>query len=119
MIPSSAEVTELLVAWTEGDRSAEQQLFSLVYQELRPMAHPYMLRENPGKTLQTTALVNEAYVRLIAHKRATWQNRAHFFGFSAQVMRHILVDLARSKNYEKRGGEVRKIALEEGLVASL
>lgn len=118
MIPSSAEVTELLVAWSDGDKSAEKELFSLVYRELRRLAHRYMLRENPGNTLQTTALVNEAYVRLIDSKRANWQNRAHFFGFSAQVMRHILVDLARSKNYQKRGGEVRKIALDEGLVMS-
>ena len=88
------------------------------HRELRHLAHRYMLRENPGNTLQTTALVNEAYVRLIDTKRANWQNRAHFFGFSAQVMRHILVDLARSKNFQKRGGEVRKIALDEGLVMS-
>jgi len=116
MIPSSADVTELLVAWSDGDKSAEKELFSLVYRELRRLAHRYMLRENPGNTLQTTALVNEAYLCLIDRKRANWQNRAHFFGFSAQVMRHILVDLARSKNYQKRGGEVRKIALDEGLV---
>jgi len=104
------------VAWSDGDKSAEKELFSLVYRELRRLAHRYMLRENPGNTLQTTALVNEAYLCLIDRKRANWQNRAHFFGFSAQVMRHILVDLARSKNYQKRGGEVRKIALDEGLV---
>ena len=108
MSPSSADVTELLVAWSDGDKSAEKELFSLVYGELRHLAHRYMLRENPGNTLQTTALVNEAYVRLIDSKRANWQNRAHFFGFSAQVMRHLLVDLARSKNFQKRGGEVRK-----------
>ena len=118
LIPSSADVTELLAAWGDGDKSAEKELFSLVYRELRRLAHRYMLRENPGNTLQTTALVNEAYVRLIDSKRANWQNRAHFFGFSAQVMRHILVDLARSKNFQKRGGEVRKIALDEGLVMS-
>jgi RNA polymerase sigma factor (TIGR02999 family) len=118
MIPSSAHVTELLVAWSEGNKSAEKELFSLVYGELRRLAHRYMWAENPGNTLQTTALVNEAYLHLIDRKRANWQNRAHFFGFSAQVMRHILVDLARSKNYQKRGGEVRKIALDEGLVMS-
>jgi RNA polymerase sigma factor (TIGR02999 family) len=116
MIPSSADVTELLVAWSDGDKSAEKELFSLVYRELRRLAHRYMLRENPGNTLQTTALVNEAYLRLIDRKRANWQNRAHFFGFSAQVMRHILVDLARSKDYQKRGGQVQKLALDEGLV---
>jgi len=118
MIPSSAHVTELLVAWSDGDKSAEKELFSLVYEELRHLAHRYMLRENPGNTLQTSALVNEAYLRLIDRKRAGWQNRAHFFGFSAQLMRHILVDLARSKNYQKRGGEVQKVTLDEGLVMS-
>jgi RNA polymerase sigma factor (TIGR02999 family) len=118
MIPSSADVTELLAAWSDGDKSAEKELFSVVYRELRRLAHRYMLRENPGNTLQTTALVHEAYVCLIDRKRANWQNRAHFFGFSAQVMRHILVDLARSKNFQKRGGEVRKIALDEALVMS-
>jgi RNA polymerase sigma factor (TIGR02999 family) len=116
MIPPSADVTELLVAWSDGDKSAEKELFSLVYEELRRLAHRYMFGENPGNTLQTTALVNEAYLRLIDRKRADWQNRAHFFGFSAQVMRHILVDIARSKNYQKRGGEVRKVTLDESLV---
>ena len=116
MIPSSAHVTELLVAWSGGDKSAEKELFGLVYQELRHLAHRYMFGENPGNSLQTSALVNEAYLRLIDRKRADWQNRAHFFGFSAQVMRHILVDMARSKNYQKRGGEVRKVALDENLV---
>lgn len=118
MISPSAEVTELLAAWTDGDKSAEKELFKLVYRELRGLAHRYMLRENPGNTLQTTALVNEAYLCLIDRKRANWQNRAHFFGFSAQVMRHILVDLARSKNYQKRGGELRKVDFDEGLVIS-
>ena len=118
MIPPSADATELLVAWSDGNKSAEKELLSLVYGELRRLAHRYMLAESPGNTLQTTALVNEAYLRLIDRKQADWQNRAHFFGFSAQVMRHILVDLARSKNYQKRGGEVRKFALDENLVMS-
>jgi RNA polymerase sigma factor (TIGR02999 family) len=118
MIPSSAEVTHLLVAWSEGDKSAETALFAHVYRELHRLAHRYMLRENPGNTLQTTALVNEAYLHLIDRKHSTWQNRAHFFGLSAQVMRHILVDLARAKNYQKRGGEIRKVVLNEGLVMS-
>jgi len=118
MIPSSAEVTRLLVAWSGGDKSAEKELFAQVYRELRRLAHRYMLQENPGNTLQTTALVHEAYLRLIDGKQANWQNRAHFFGLSAQVMRHILVDLARAKNYQKRGGEVRKVVLNEGLVMS-
>ena|SRR3990170_1832841 len=115
MNPSSADVTELLVAWSEGDKSAEKSLFSLVNKELRRLAHRYMLRENPGNTLQTTALVNEAYFRLIDGQRANWQNRAHFFGLSAQVMRHILVDLARAKRYQKRGGKVRKVAVDPPL----
>jgi RNA polymerase sigma factor (TIGR02999 family) len=118
MIPSSAHVTELLVAWSDGDKSAEKELFSLVYGELRHLAHRYMLRENPGNTLQTSALLNEAYLRLIDRKRAGWQNRAHFFGFSAQLMRHVLVDRARAKNYQKRGGQVQKVTLDEGLVMS-
>jgi len=118
MIPSSVDVTQLLVSWSEGDKSAEKELFSLVYKELRRLAHRYMLRENPGNTLQTTALVNEAYLRLIDGQRANWHNRAHFFGFSAQLMRHILVDLARAKRYQKQGGEIRKVVLDEGLVMS-
>jgi len=118
MIPSSEHVTELLVAWSDGDKSAEKELFSLVYEELRHLAHRYMLWENPGNTLQTSALVNEAYLRLIDRKRAGWQNRAHFFGFSAQLMRHILVDLARAKRFQKRGGAVRKVTLDEGRVMS-
>ena len=118
MALSSVDVTQLLVAWSEGDKSAEKELFSVVYRELRRLAHRYMLNENPGNTLQTTALVNEAYLRLIDDRRASWQNRAHFFGFSAQVMRHILLDLARAKHYQKRGGEFRKVVLDEGLVMS-
>jgi RNA polymerase sigma-70 factor (ECF subfamily) len=116
MIPSSAEVTRLLVAWSEGEKSAEKELFACVYRELHRLARRYMLRENPGNTLQTTALVNEAYLHLIGRNQSTWQNRAHFFGLSAQVMRHILVDLARAKNSQKRGGEIRKVVLNEGLV---
>jgi len=118
MIPSSVEVTQLLVAWRDGDKSAEKELFAHVYRELRRLAHRYMLRENPGNTLQSTALVNEAYLHLIDRKQANWQNRAHFFGLSAQVMRHILVDSARAKNYQKRGGVMRKVVLDEGLVMS-
>ena len=115
--PPPQEVTKLLIAWSDGDRSALNRLLPLVEGELHQLAHRYMSRERPDHTLQTTALVNEAYVKLI-DQRVDWQNRAHFFGFSAQVMRHILVDLARSKNFQKRGGEVRKIALDEGSVMS-
>jgi len=118
MTPSPREVTQLLIAWRNGDQTALDQLMPLIYDELRRIAARYLRSERQGHTLQTSALVNEAYVRLIDSKRANWQNRAHFFGFSAQVMRHILVDLARSKNFQKRGGEVRKIVLDEGLVMS-
>ena len=118
MISSSAEVTELLAAWSDGDKSAEKELFSLVYQELCRLAHRYMLRETPVTPSRPRHWSTRLTLRLIDSKRADWQNRAHFFGFSAQVMRHILVDLARSKNYQKRGGELRKVDLDEGLVMS-
>jgi RNA polymerase sigma factor (TIGR02999 family) len=102
--PSSHEVTELLTAWGKGDEVARDQLMSLVYGELHRLAHSYMKRESPGHTLQTSALVNEAFVRLIDQKNVQWQSRAHFFGIAAQMMRRILVDYARSRNYAKRGG---------------
>lgn len=99
---SSHEITQLLVAWGEGDRSALEQMTPLVHAELRRLAHNYMSRERPGHTLQTTALVNEAYLRLIDWKNVRWQNRAHFFGVSAQLMRRTLVDYARDRRYLKR-----------------
>src|SRR5215472_18180463 len=111
--PSAQEITRLLVAWGDGDRSALEELAPLVYSELHRLAHHYMSRERPGHTLQTTALVNEAYVRLIDWKNVRWQNRAHFFGVSAQLMRRILVDFARSRAYAKRGGAARQITLDE------
>lgn len=92
---------------------------SAVYHELHRLAHQYMKRESPGHTLQTSALVNEAFVRLIDQKDVRWQNRAHFFGIAAQMMRRILVDYARSRNYAKRGGGARQISLDEGLTVSL
>lgn len=100
----SHEITELLVAWSEGDRSALEELTPLVHAELHRLAHLYMRRERTGHTLQTSALVNEAYLRLIDWKSVRWQNRAHFFGVSAQLMRHILVDHARDRQSLKRGG---------------
>ena len=92
---------------------------SVVYQELHRLAHQYMKRESPGHTLQTSALVNEAFVRLIDQKDVRWQNRAHFFGIAAQMMRRILVDYARSRNYAKRGGGAKQISLNEGLTVSV
>jgi|SRR6185503_5025930 len=116
--PSSKQITQLLVAWGDGDQSALEQLTPLVYEELRRLAHHYMGRERPGHTLQTTALVNEAYVRLIDWKNVHWQNRAHFFAVSAQLMRRILVDFARSRGYAKRGGGALAVTLDEATLVS-
>src|SRR5205809_1948957 len=112
------EVTQLLLAWSEGDRTALDKLTPLVYQELRRMAHRYMSRERPGHTMQTTALVNEAYLRLVNREAVQWQNRAHFFAIAAQLMRSILVDHARSHAYAKRGGGAPMVTLDEALVVS-
>ena len=116
--PPSPQVTQLLVAWGKGDELAGDQLMSLVYEELHRLAHRYMKRESPGHTLQTSALVNEAFVRLVDQKNVRWQNRAHFFGIAAQMMRRILVDYARGRNYAKRGGGAQQISLDEGLTVS-
>ena len=113
MTAPSAEVTQLLLAWSKGDQSALDQLAPLVYGELRRLAREHMRRENPGHMLQTTALVNEAYLRLVDLKRLQWQNRAQFFGIAAQLMRRILVDYARSRHYQKRGGATRQVSLDE------
>jgi RNA polymerase sigma-70 factor (ECF subfamily) len=110
---ASREITELLQAWSDGDEQALEKLMPVLYKELRRMAHRYMLRERPGHILQTTALINEAYLRLIGWKNARWENRAHFFGVSGQLMRKILVDFARSRNYAKRGAGARVISLQE------
>jgi RNA polymerase sigma factor (TIGR02999 family) len=115
---STQEITQLLLAWSDGDQGALARLTPLVYAELRRLARRYMGRESPGHTLQTTALVHEAWLRLIDQRRVRWQNRAHFFGISAQLMRRILVDMARSRNYLKRGGGARQVELEEPLVGS-
>jgi len=112
---SSQEVTLLLIAWSEGDQAALEKLIPLVYQELRRLAKRYLKRERPGHSLQTTALVHEAYLRLIDSSRVRWQNRAHFFAVSAQLMRRILVDFARSRRYLKRGGEAQHVSLGEAL----
>src|SRR5262245_16689461 len=102
--PSNGEITQMLVAWSKGDQTALAQLTPLVHKELQRMARRYMAGEAAGHLLQPTALVNEAYVRLIDWKNVEWQNRAHFFGLAAQIMRRILVDFARARGRQKRGG---------------
>jgi RNA polymerase sigma factor (TIGR02999 family) len=111
----SQEITQLLLAWNEGDGQALDQLMPLVHQELHRLAHRYMAGERPGHPLQTTALVNEAYVRLIDSSRVRWQNRAHFFAVSAQLMRRILVDVARARKKLKRGGDAIQVSLDEAM----
>jgi RNA polymerase sigma factor (TIGR02999 family) len=116
--PSEKEVTRLLVAWSNGDQAALEQLTPLVYSELHRLAHRYLGRERKGHTLQTTALVHEAYLRLIDQKEVRWQNRAHFFAIAAQMMRRILVDYARSRNVAKRGGDAQQVSLDEAMEVS-
>ncbi len=106
-------VTRLLIAWSDGDESALTELLPLVNAELRRLAGIYMRREHPGHTLQTSALVNEAYLRLVDQQQVRWQNRAHFFGITAQLMRRILIDHARSHQYAKRGGGAIQVSLDE------
>ena len=115
MEPSPHEVTQLLQAWSKGQQGALDKLLPVVYEELHRLAQRYMAHERPDHTLQTTALVNEAYLRLVDSAQASWQNRAHFFAVCAQVMRRILVDGARSRQALKRGGDVPPLALEEAL----
>ena len=110
--PAAEDISTLLRAWSDGDQSALERLTPVVYDELHRLARRYMKGERSGHSLQTTALVNEAYMRLVDYERMQWQNRAHFFAVSAQVMRRILVDHARRHNL-KRGGGVRHVALEE------
>jgi RNA polymerase sigma-70 factor, ECF subfamily len=106
-------VTGLLLDWSNGDQTAYERLVPLVYAELHRLAHHYMSRERGDHTLQTTALVNEAYVRLVDQKRTHWQNRAQFFGICAELMRRILVDYARQQQYQKRGGGAHRVTLDE------
>ena len=117
-LPSPQEVTGLLQDWCNGDQAALEKLIPLVYAELHRLAKRYMRRENAGHTLQTSALVNEAYLRLIEAHGVRWQNRSHFFAVSAQIMRRILVDFARARWNLKRGGGARQVSLDEGLVVS-
>lgn len=118
MKPSSQQVTQLLMDWRNGERAAFDKLMPLIYEELRKLAKRYMKRERIDHTLQTTALVNEAYLRLVDQNEIDWQSRAHFYAVASQVMRHLLVDYARSRNYAKRGGGARQITLDETAVVS-
>ena len=118
MEPSAHEVTQLLRAWSGGDRSALEKLTPLVYDELHRTAHRYMVRERPGHTLETAALVNEVYLRLVDAHEITWQDRAHFFAVCARLMRRVLTDFARSRKYLKRGGDSPHAILDETLVVS-
>jgi len=118
MIQTPHEVTQLLVGWGNGNQAARDQLMPLVYEELHRLAHRYMGRERVGHTLQTSALVNEAYLRLIDQNQVHWQNRDHFFGIAAQMMRRILVDYARSRGLAKRGGDARQVSLDEAAIVS-
>jgi RNA polymerase sigma-70 factor, ECF subfamily len=112
------EVTRLLIAWSNGDQSALERLMPLVHEELHRLAHHYMRNERPGHTLQTTALLNETYIKLIDQRHVHLKNRAHFFALSAQLMRRILVDHARRRKYRKRGGTAQRISFDEALVVS-
>src|SRR5512132_2172887 len=111
--PATHDVTELLQEWSEGDESALERLMPLVYDELHRLAHQHMRREGPGHILQTSALINEAYLRLVDQPQIRWENRAHFFGIAARLMRRILVDDARKRNSAKRGGSLIQVPLDE------
>jgi RNA polymerase sigma factor (TIGR02999 family) len=113
--PNPPDVTALLLAWRAGDDTALARLTPLVHDELRRLARHYLRRERPDHTLQPTALVNEAYVRLVDANRVAWQDRHHFFGVTARLMRQILVDFARARGYQKRGGDVTRVELEPSM----
>ena len=117
MVPASSahKVTGLLLAWGQGDETALERLTPLVYDELRKIARRHLGHERSDHSLQATALINEAYLRLILMPQPEWQNRAHFFALSSRLMRRILVDFARSRRYQKRGGDVRRVTLNEEL----
>lgn len=112
------QITELLAAWNSGDKSAINHLLPLVESELRRIARNYMRRENPGHTLQTTALINEAYLKLVDESQVTWQNRAQFFAISANIMRRFLINHARNKKADKRGGGAQHVGLEDVSILS-
>jgi RNA polymerase sigma factor (TIGR02999 family) len=113
MPPGPHQVTTLLKEWSDGNQTALEQLMPLVYDELHRLAHQHMRREKPGNVLQTSALINEAYLRLVDEPRVHWQNRAHFFGIAARLMRRILVDEARKRDSAKRGGGAIQVSLDE------
>ncbi len=118
MTPSPKEVTQLLLDWSHGNQAALERLTPLIYEELHRLAHRHMRRERGGHTLQTSALVNEVYLRLIDQRNVHWQNRAHFFSIASRLMRRILVDHARSHQYEKRGGDRLQVSLDEAALVS-
>lgn len=118
MKSSARSITHFLIQWRDGDKAALDQLIPLVYEEMRRLAGYYMRRQRVGHTLQTSALINEAYLRLLDHKNMKWENRAHFFAVAAQAMRRILVDHARSRNYLKRGGGAMKVSLDEAVIVA-
>src|SRR5438128_7494179 len=119
MSSDSDNVSRMLRDWGDGNQEALEQLLPLIYNELRHLAHNFLHRERRGHTLQTTALVHEAYLKLIDQRDARWQNRAHFFAIAAQAMRRILIDSARRHSAEKRGGKVENLPLEEAARISL
>src|SRR5215510_6773646 len=118
METSSQQLSHLLQRWSDGDSEALDQLMPLVYGELRRMARRYMGQQPAGHTLQTTALIHEAYLRLVGQEERRWENRAHFFGVAAKAMRHILMDYARTQNRAKRGGGALQVSLDEALTFS-
>ena len=117
-ISGSHQITQLLLAWGQGDQAALEALMPLVYNELRKVAARHLRGQREGNTLQTTSLVNEAYLRLIDASQVQWQNRAHFFAVAAHFMRRILVDFARSRNYQKRGGGAQAVELDEAVIVA-
>lgn len=117
-LPNQHEITKLLEQWSDGNQTALDKLYPLVYEELRRLARSYMKREPKGHTLQTTALINEAYVRIVDQRSVHWQNRSHFFAISAQIMRRILVDHARRYLHAKRGGGARRVSLDEAMIVA-
>lgn len=116
--PPPHEITQLLAEWSDGNQAALDKLYPLVYEELHRLAHSYLRRERKGHTLQTTALINEAYLRLVDQKQVNWANRFHFFGISAQIMRRILIDHARRYEYAKRGGGAQRISLDHAAIVA-
>jgi RNA polymerase sigma factor (TIGR02999 family) len=117
-VPSSMQITQLLKKWSEGNQEILDKLMPLVYEELRRQASRYLRRERSNHTLQTTALIHEAYLKLVDQKEVEWQSRGHFFAIAAQAMRRILVDYARERHRDKRGGNAENLPIEEALMVS-